>query len=35
MVRVTGSVDRLEKFKNLIKTAASVDELKGFLVKSI
>jgi hypothetical protein len=35
MVRVIGSVEKLEELKNLIKTAASVNELKGFLVKSV
>jgi hypothetical protein len=35
MVRAIPTVDKLEEFKNLIKKAGSVDELKGFWGKSI
>ncbi|MBF0321017.1 MAG: hypothetical protein HQL01_14555 [Nitrospirae bacterium] len=35
MVRAIHSVDKLEEFKNLIKTAGSVDELRGFLGRSV
>ncbi|MBF0458901.1 MAG: hypothetical protein HQK99_13520 [Nitrospirae bacterium] len=34
MVRTVDSVDKLEGFKNLIRKAASLDELKGFFAKS-
>jgi predicted transposase YdaD len=35
MVRIIPAVDKLEEFKNLIKKSGSIDELKGFLGKSI
>ncbi|MEO5358605.1 MAG: hypothetical protein H7844_15090 [Nitrospirae bacterium YQR-1] len=35
MVRVINTIDKLEEFKNLIKKAGSVDELQGFLEKSV
>ncbi|WP_420264419.1 hypothetical protein [Candidatus Magnetominusculus dajiuhuensis] len=35
MVRVMSTVDKLEEFKNLIRKAGSVDDLKGFLGKSV
>ncbi|MBF0515927.1 MAG: hypothetical protein HQK97_02250 [Nitrospirae bacterium] len=34
LVRAVDCVDKLEEFKNLIKTATAVDELKGFLGQS-
>jgi hypothetical protein len=35
MVRVLNTIDKLEDFKNFIKKAGSVGELKGFLGKSV
>ena len=35
MVRVLNTIDKLEEFKNFIKKAGSVDELREFLGKSI
>ncbi len=35
MVRVLNTIDKLEEFKNLIKKAGSVDELKGYLGKGV
>ncbi|MEO5358795.1 MAG: hypothetical protein H7844_16080, partial [Nitrospirae bacterium YQR-1] len=35
MVRAIDTVDKLEEFKNLIKKAGSVDELREFLSNSI
>ncbi|MEO5357658.1 MAG: hypothetical protein H7844_10220 [Nitrospirae bacterium YQR-1] len=35
MVRAINKMDKLEEFKNLIKKAGSVDELKEFLTNSI
>ncbi|KWT74995.1 hypothetical protein [Candidatus Magnetominusculus xianensis] len=35
MVRAIPTVDKLEEFKNLIKKAGSVDELRGFLTRSL
>ncbi|MEO5357893.1 MAG: hypothetical protein H7844_11430 [Nitrospirae bacterium YQR-1] len=35
MVKAINTIDKLEAFKNLIKKAGSVDELKVFLVKNV
>ncbi|MBF0466226.1 MAG: hypothetical protein HQK88_04725 [Nitrospirae bacterium] len=35
MVRAINTIDKLEEFKNLIKNAGSVSELKDFLAKSV
>ncbi|MEO5358671.1 MAG: hypothetical protein H7844_15430 [Nitrospirae bacterium YQR-1] len=35
MVKAINTIDKLEEFKNLIKKAGSVDELQGFLEKSV
>lgn len=35
IVRAINTLDKLEEFKNFIKKAASVDELKEFLGKNV
>ncbi|MBF0464617.1 MAG: hypothetical protein HQK88_02785 [Nitrospirae bacterium] len=35
IVRAINTLDKLEEFKNLIKTAGSVNELKEFLTKNV
>ncbi|MBF0615829.1 MAG: hypothetical protein HQK88_03310 [Nitrospirae bacterium] len=35
IVRAINTIDKLEDFKNLIKKADSIDELKEFLARSV
>jgi hypothetical protein len=35
MVRVLNTIDKLENFRNFIRKAGSIDELKEFLTRSV